>query len=133
MCQSGARVVQQEVLETVSDPNLRVYAVWEPILRSDNEESAKLAPRLIPDPRVTHFWVASRDVGKMFQAPIALKTEPAWDVYLVYPPGVRWGDSVPVPEYFQHQLGGRLPKEQRLNGPGLAQRIQSLIEPATAR
>lgn len=115
------------------DSNLRVYAIWEPILRSDTEASAKRAPSLLPDPRVAHFWVASRDVGRMFQPAIALKTEPAWDVYLVYAPGVRWGDAVPVPDYFQHQLSGRLPKEQRLDGAVLVARLREFLEPAPAR
>ena len=126
-------MVQNDVLEVISDPDLRVYAVWEPILKKDNEESAKQAPSLIPDPRVTHFWTPSRDVGTMFQAPIGLESEPAWDVYLVYAPGVRWGDSVPVPDTYQHQLGGRLPKDKRLDGAALAQRVEALLETAKAR
>lgn len=126
-------MVQDEVLDAVDANDLRVYAIWEPILRSDNHESALKAPKLIPDARVTHYWIDGHDAGEMFQRPIHLKREPAWDVYLVYPPGVVWGDEVPVPEYFQHQLAGRLPKELRLDGEVLAQRIRALLAPASAR
>jgi hypothetical protein len=126
-------VVQQSVLDTIDDPSLRVYVVWEPILGSDTAESAQKAPSLIPDRRATHFWTGSRDVAAMFQAPIGLQPHPAWDVYLVYAPGTRWDAAVPAPEYFQHQLGGRLPKEQLLNGAVLAERVRALLEPAPAR
>jgi hypothetical protein len=120
-------------LDTVDATALRVYAIWEPILRNDNHKSALQAPKLIPDARVTHYWIDGHDVGEMFQRPIQLKREPAWDVYLVYPAGVVWGDEVPVPEYFQHQLGGRLPKELRLDGEVLAQRIRTMLAAASAR
>ena len=33
-------------------------------------------------------------------------SEPAWDIYMVYPPGVRWeAELPPVPAYWMHQLG----------------------------
>ena len=125
-------MVQDEVLDVVDSADLRVYAIWEPILRNDNHQSARQAPQLVPDPRVTHYWVDGRDVGALFQEPIQLKSEVAWDVYLVYTPGTVWGDSVPVPEYFQHQLSGRLPKEQRLDGAVLAQKIRAMLTEAHA-
>lgn len=133
MCQKGARVVQQAVLDVIDSNDVRVYAIWEPILRSDNYKSAMQAPKLIPDARVTHFWVDGRDVGKLFQKPIQLKTEAAWDVYLVYAPGVVWGAEVPAPDYFQHQLGGRLPKELRLDGQVLARKIEGMLTETPAR
>ena len=60
------------------------------------------------------------------QGAIDLVSEPAWDVYLVYAPGIHWeGKEPPRPTYFQHQLGGRLPADQRLDGPKLAEAINS--------
>ncbi len=132
MCQKGARVVQEQVLDVVDSDDVRVYAIWEPILRNDDHSAAQQAPRFMPDPRVTHYWVDSRDVGALFQKPIQLKSEPAWDVYLIYAPGVVWGESVPTPEYFQHQLSGRLPKNQRLDGTVLAEKIRAVLAEAHA-
>ena len=121
-------MVQTNVLDEISDANLAVYAVWEPILRTDDERSSRKATTLFPDGRVTNYWVDTPEVGKLFQAPIGLTTEPAWDVYLVYPPGVRWEkDTPPRPEFFMHQLGGRLPDSQRLDGSKLADGIRALL------
>ena len=64
----------------------------------------------------------------MFQAPIGLTTEPAWDVYLVYPAGVRWEDDPPVPLDYMHKLGGRLPAEKRIDGKKLGQLLSRLLE-----
>ncbi|MEE9269473.1 MAG: hypothetical protein V3V49_04355 [Candidatus Krumholzibacteria bacterium] len=127
MCQFGARVVQQLLYE-IEDENFRAYVVWEPILRTDNREAAVKATALIEDPRVTHYWTDSRDVGHLFSPSIALENEPAWDVYLLYPAGNRWQAEAPKPDYFQHQLGGRLPPDQRLDGDALADRTETLLE-----
>ena len=104
-----------------------MYAVWEPILKTDNERAARKATALLDDPRVEHYWVSTRDVGKLFQDPIGLTTEPAWDVYLVYPRGVSWDQSPPRPAFFMHQLGGRLPAEKRLHATKLAARLKAIL------
>jgi hypothetical protein len=121
-------VVQDEVLRQVPSEGLAVYVVWEPILRTDDERSSRKATILFPDSRVVQYWTESTEVGRLFQDAIGLTTEPAWDVYLLYPPGVRWDDAAPPrPELFMHQLGGRLPDELRLDGPRLAGRLRKLL------
>ena len=116
------------MLETIDSKDLKLYAVWEPILRADNERWARKSTTLLDDPRVEHFWIDTQDVGEAFQEPLMLLTEPAWDVYLAYPRDVDWsGASPPKPEYFQHQLGGRLPKAQRLDGATLAKRLGEML------
>jgi len=99
-------------------------------LRTDNEIAARKATILLDDPRVEHYWVDSQEIGKAFQKPVELTTEPAWDVYLVYPRGVKWDVSPPEPNYYMHQLGGRLPPSSRLNPEKLAELIEiTLAEP----
>ena len=127
MCQFGARVVQQLLYE-FEDDDFQVYVVWEPILRTDKHEVAVKATSFIPGSRAKHYWVDDRSVGHLFKDAIGLKKEPAWDVYLLYAAGAKWGASPPAPDYFQHQLGGRLPPENRLNGDGMAERIEGLLE-----
>jgi len=115
-------------LESIDSKNLKLYVVWEPILSADNERWARKSTTLLDDPRVEHFWIDSQDVGEAFQEPIMLQAEPAWDVYLAYPGGVEWkSSSPPKPEYFQHQLGGRLPKAQQLDGAALAKRLEAML------
>jgi hypothetical protein len=121
-------VVQSDVLDTIDSPQLAVYVVWEPILRTDDERGARKATRIFRDERVRNYWTDKTDLGKAFQKPLGLEAVPAWDVYLVYPPGVTWdGDSPPAPVLFQHQLRGRLPDAQLLDGPSLAEAIRRLL------
>ena len=121
-------MVLDEVLRQEPSERLAVYAVWEPILRSDDESAARRATTLFPDPRVRNYWIASQAVGELFQAPIRLTTEPAWDVYLLYAPGTRWDAATPpAPHAFMHQLRGRLPAERGLNGPQLLAELRGLL------
>jgi hypothetical protein len=122
-------VVLENVLQTNKSNQLAAYAVWEPILRTDDARSSRKATTLLPDPRVLHFWTATQDLGELFQPTIDLTTEPAWDVYLVYPRGVVWdGERPPRPAYFMHQLSGRLPEDRLLDGKTLAERIREFTK-----
>ena len=119
----------EKVLAANHSRNLVAYAVWEPILRTDDARSSRKATTLLPDSRVHHYWTGSHDVGELFQPAIGLEDEPAWDVYLVYPRGVRWNaPQPPTPTFFMHQLGGRLPEDRILDGDVLAARIRRLTK-----
>ncbi len=117
------------MLETIDSRDLAIYAVWEPILRTDDERSSRKATTFFPDDRVRNYWTGSQEIGRAFQAPLELTTEPAWDVYLVYPPGVEWeeGQPPPRPRFYMHQLGGRLPDDLRLDGPKLAEEVVGVL------
>lgn len=96
-------------------------------MRLDSEPSARLATRLFSDSRVRQFWTPDLALGEEFQSPIALSSEPAWDVYLLYKPGPRWDTRPPRPHDFMHQLGGRLPAAKLLDGDALAGKISKLL------
>ncbi|NNF05264.1 MAG: hypothetical protein HKN21_00755 [Candidatus Eisenbacteria bacterium] len=117
------------MISKIENSDFLTYAVWEPMLKTDTERSARKATSLLPDARVQNYWTRTTSVGELFQKPINLTTEPAWDVYLVYEPGVVWeGDSPPKPTFFMHQLGGRLPDGQRLDGPELRNGLEEILK-----
>lgn len=116
------------MIEKIHDPGLAIYVVWEPILGPDDERRARRATALFPDERVVQYWTPARDVGVAFQGTIGLRTEPAWDVYLVYPPGTTWeAPEPPAPELFMHQLRGRLPGPDLLSAPALEDRLRGVL------
>lgn len=109
------------MLAAVTSESLAVYAVWEPILPTDDERWARKATTLFSDGRVRNYWIATDDLGESFQSPLRLTGEAAWDVYLLYAPGTTWEAAAPPPpDYFMHQLRGRLPDSLMLQGPKLA-------------
>ena len=124
--------MQEAVFKGIPSKALRGYAVWEPILRTDNIRGARKATTILPDSRVRHYWIDGQEVGEAFQPALGLKDAVAWDVYLVYPPGVEWnGNRPPKPSYFMHQLH-ELPAARRLDATTLAAQLRKVI-PVSAK
>ena len=100
-------MVLENVLSQVSSDQIVIHVVWMPVLPSDNFEAAKEAPSLIPDPRARHYWNGDQSLGKVYGNTVALPSgrELAWDIYFVFGAGIEWGEDVPVPSDWVHQLG----------------------------
>ena len=95
------------MLEKVQSDQLSVHVVWTPVLAKDDFESAKVARSLIPDPRAVHYWDGDQALGLAYGKVLELPRgrELAWDIYFAYGEGVEWGDVVPPPTDWVHQLG----------------------------
>lgn len=125
MCLRGASEVQTKVLERVGSPDLRAYAVWVPILLPDVEVSVPSATRRMKDPRVTHFWDGDAEVVRAGAALLRLGDKPAWDVYLVFDRDARWGEQLPAPAYWMHQIN--LDPERTLDGDEFRREVTRLL------
>lgn len=120
--------MHETVFEGIETKDLKSYAVWEPILRTDNLRGARKATTILPDPRVRHYWIEGQEVGEMFKPALGLKDEVAWDVYLVYPAGVEWSaQRPPNPSFYMHQLH-ELPASRRLDAITLAARLREILQ-----
>jgi hypothetical protein len=51
----------------------------------------------------------------------------AWDVYLVFKPGIEWKDKPPTPSFWMHQLYSADPKNA-FDSKALATQIQKLLK-----
>lgn len=125
--------MQRHVLSVLNDPTLVVDAIWTPILPSDHGITPECRTRL-PDPRVRHWWDENRWARRAFREPLKLpERTPAWDVYLVYAPGVRWENKVPPPPtFFMHQLKV-LGARGHLHGPTLKAAVERALAAVKAK
>jgi hypothetical protein len=82
-CLAGARWVQNQ-LNQYSSNDLRVYAVWIPMLGGDSLDAWD--GRTMPDPRVSHFWDGEYLTGQWFAREV--------DGYYLYGPDATW-ETVP--------------------------------------
>jgi hypothetical protein len=87
--------VQREVLERFGGSNLRVYAVWVPF-SGGSEQAADVSQRVLPDPRVVHYWDGEAATSEWFARNVEKSLAPAWDVYYLYGSDATWTD-VPGP------------------------------------
>jgi len=107
-CRSGHGVVGQ-VLKRFSSSRLQAILVWEPMLDGDSPKTATQQADTIYDARITQGWNDDKEVGKLFGATLGLH-DIAWDVYLLYKPGIKWeAQQPPRPTFWMHQLEGADP------------------------
>ena len=108
-CQSGHAVVGR-ILQKFSSPELQAILVWEPMRSDDSPEAATEQAGQVRDTRIWQGWNGNKSVGDLFGKTLDIH-DTAWDVYLIYKPGIRWEDQEPPrPTFWMHQLEGVDPK-----------------------
>lgn len=112
------------ILAKIPSDNLAVHVIWTPVLGTDNKDAAIYADHLFPDKRTVFYWDGAQDLGMSYGRTIELPRgrQLAWDIYFVYGPDVQWGETVPLPTAWNHQLGD----DERYLGDGA--KLRAAIE-----
>ena len=136
-CIYGAKALQHEAQKmsgVVQSTELLI--VWVYMLDTDNEVEGRKAAERFDFPGVRHFYDDKNEVGRLLMAEHlanafrdALATLPAdhpmrknlekkqhlppekmrvWDSVMIFPPGVRWGERSPKPDWWTIQTGSRI-------------------------
>lgn len=116
----------QTVLSNVPDPDLRAYVVWVPTLRGDNQQQAAIRSGEFDDSRVRYFWDEQMITGDAWRDALGINRETAWDVYFLFDDEAVWNLSLPVPEFWMHQLGG-VDQAPKLNRKTFEERVKSFL------
>ena len=87
--------MQREILESEPTGELGVYAVWVPF-SGGTSEAVDVSRRVLPDPRVSHFWDGDAVTSEWFAENVDHSPAPAWDVYYLFGPDATW-TGVPAP------------------------------------
>lgn len=103
MCLYGQGIVQG-IFEEFGASNLKGFAIWLPMMPGDNAQFARVKAETFKEHPVFHAWDPERRLGELYARALNLRAL-AWDVYLLYAPGVRWdGNEPPQPTFWMHQL-----------------------------
>ena len=97
--------MQQAILSGFPDADLAVSLVWAHMLPLDSGLAARLVAGTMRDGRVRHFYDPSNRMGQAVAEGLGHPGKVAWDIYLFYGTEVQWGDGLPTPAYWAHQLG----------------------------
>jgi hypothetical protein len=113
-CQKGQRVVERVFSTFPNDERLRGFVVWLPMLPSDSVNMAGAQAATFVDARVAQQWDGNKAFGTLLSKTLRLERT-AWDVYLLYAPGVEWtGDAPPAPSFWMHQLRADTGADQKI-------------------
>jgi hypothetical protein len=130
-CLYGAKALRHEARTNALARHAAFLVVWMPMLETDNEREGTKSARRYDFPGAHHFYDGEKRIGKGLmteQFPSAIKDAleilpsdhpqretlekrkslppekmPMWDALLVFPPGVTWGDRIPVPAWWTKQ------------------------------
>jgi hypothetical protein len=74
------------------------------MLPEDSLETALPTIRSLSDSRIQHFYDPKQVSGKEIALSVGWAGHTAWDIYLYYPPIVKWTESPPKPASWMHQV-----------------------------
>ena len=96
--------LNRDLLDGNDNPNLRTLIPHVPTLGTTAEDVPEAAA-LITGGNTTHYCEETGIVGKLYEKTLGIDGIYAWDVWMVYKPGVRWEDTYPSKSDFaMHQL-----------------------------
>ncbi len=133
-CVNGQRMMNRIFADEFPETNeLAGIIVWISINAWGALPEAQSLAREADHTRWTHFWDAEMLAGKLFKAPLKLNSDypTAWDVYLIYAPGIHWSEGAPPPKptFWMHQLSGETGAEpqRRLNERVFVNELRNLL------
>lgn len=127
-CQHGQNMLQK-IFNDFSTERLKGFITWTPMLALDDASAANSQATIFQDQRVKQNWDGDHLSGDLFANALNLKRD-AWDVYLVYEPGLKWeGATPPQPTFWMHQLKADTgaPQQLCLNENKFSQQIKQLL------
>lgn len=104
-CIQGARSINNTVVQKMSEKNIDVIIVWTNMLGSDDQSTAQYAASVFDHKGVTQFFDRENKFGDIVANAVNPKGEKAWDIYLFFDRGSQWGEKLPRPFEYVHQLG----------------------------
>ena len=118
----------QEVLSGLPAGRLSVFVVWEPVIATDVAPPTTWVLSRITDPRAVQYYDRSRLLSELLTATSREKPgylpggeEMAegsilWDCLLAFPPGGRWEEAPPPPDFLGATVAGDIGRiRQRLS------------------
>jgi hypothetical protein len=88
--------VQQNILQRFPSDDLRVYVVWQRILRNDSVNAARTAAtQVFSDKRVSQMWDPANALGFWYKqsGDLEHKDPMVWDAYFLYGADAEWKDA----------------------------------------
>jgi hypothetical protein len=124
--------VQKTFIDRFPQAEIKLLIVWLKMYAADSLGAVSKGSRLFQnDPRVTQFYDPKKLSGVEIATGLGAQAgEIAWDVYLFYDGQSEWGDLLPHPVDWVHQLRGSSWAEpgRLFQGEQLTLKLQEIME-----
>jgi hypothetical protein len=125
------RLVRKYVLGKVSNPDLRIYVIWETPSSPDADSLVKSSASLLVDLRVAHFQAKDRTASEVFKSVLAsVGVQYLANPILLFSVTKTWIDAAPKPDRVWQvpKVGSKeqLPPQEIFNAIQLGRDVQSL-------
>ncbi|MBX3120225.1 MAG: hypothetical protein KF784_14260 [Fimbriimonadaceae bacterium] len=98
--------MQSQIFPQLKDDDISAYVIWTPSYGTDNATLAEEGFGYFKDKRVKQYWDTKQNIALAYGAKIKLPRDAplAYDVYFIFPKGQEWGEQVPIPKHYMHQV-----------------------------
>jgi copper ion binding protein len=103
-CLQGAESIQKTIVENMKGKDLSVIIVWTNMLNTDDQNSAYKAASLFKDASIVQFFDSENKFGDLVAKRLSPQGKKAWDIYMFFDKGTQWGEGIPRPFEYAHQL-----------------------------
>ena len=107
-CLQGAQAVQQTVIHQMAMKDICVIIIWTNMLKADDKDNAFKAASMFKDPSIIQYFDSENKFGDIVAQRLNPKGEKAWDIYMFFDKDDQWGNSIPRPFEYAHQLSESL-------------------------
>ena len=91
------------------------------------EEHARAAAGIVTGADTSHYWEDSGVIGNLYQEALEIDVY-AWDVWMIYRPGVLWKEELPPkPDFWMHNLWG-VENIPRLDSRVFSEEVKRLLK-----
>ena len=116
VCLDGSSQVEA-IIERHAGKNIRVFAVWEPMLPTDWARPNTHVLERLSDSRVVQVWDNNHLIAGLIEEGASGRTPKCcnrngawWDVIATYPPGTQWSGSAPMPDLLNGTIVSTAPQ-----------------------
>ena len=100
--------MREHTIDRVTSKDVAIFVVWQPVLPTDNPQSALQHAAAEKDARVKHYFDTGSRLGRAYAAPLATPFDVggpmAWDVVLLFDRGTRWKSEPPKPALYRFPM-----------------------------
>jgi hypothetical protein len=103
-CLNAVRSIRRAIQAGPTDAPIAASILWVDVTPFDSADEVERVTRLVDIEGVRQYHDPTGWTGRRVAASLGFPEQLAWDVFLLYRPGLAWNEKPPAPTEWVHQL-----------------------------